>query len=394
MSILETRKLFGFPKLSFVDFKNAAYHVYKGAYRYALNIFFGQFFEGVFQQEVNLAVSEQMLLRIPLVETSKFFERIVIKTAYLLLPDKAIPACFDTDIYITREKDFLLKKPEVFSEEVKESIDLRAKNYQDLLEKHPDINLYIFNIETLEHSNYNPLSDLFPQADSGQSLQYFLERKPVKLNFVNFAPTSFEDYKEDFFRTDQHWKIGAAMQAYQQIYEMLRVNYPDISPMINVKSYEKIEGLEFLGSRARETLYPIEPDILEYVDVDLPSYTTYVNGVLMDYGKRDDYLSGIYHHEKYYNHYGGFYGDVQYSVYYHFENDSDRNLMMIVSSHSRMIQMYLASHYRDSYVIDMRFEENNLKPLEEYINEYQISDVLILGQPLITYYSTDYTILP
>lgn len=393
-SILEERKLVSFPSLSFRDFKTAVKRIFQGLYDQAGELFFDKFLDGSFQNKMNTAASEQMLLRIPLVEISKMFERTVIKSAYLALPDQALPASFDSGLYITRDSSNLMQDPALFTQAEKEAVDLRLANYRDLLADYPDINLYVFNIDTLPYSPYHPVSPYFPQADNGQSLQYFLENKPSELRFENFPLTSFKEYQDHFFKTDQHWNIYAAMQAYQQIYQMLQENYPDISPMLQVESYKKVDGVEFLGSLARKSLFPIEADILEYVDVDMPDYSTYVNGELTNYGGRENYLKGIYNHDKYFNHYRGFYGSAQVTIQYHFENGSDRNLLMIVSSHSRTIQMYLASHYRDSYVIDMRYEENSSKTLGEYIDEYQITDVLILGQAMITYYSTDYAIIP
>lgn len=393
-SLLEGRALSAFPELSFRDFKTALKRIIQRMPAEAGEIFFNQFIDGSFQSKVDKAASEQMFLRIFLVEYARLFDQAVIKSAYLSLPDRAFPASMSGSIYVTRDGENLLQDPLYFTEQEKEAVDARMANYRELLDKFPDVHFYVFNIETLPHSKYHPEAVYFPQADSGRSLQYFLENKPEELRFENFALNSYEDYKENFFKTDQHWKIGAAIQAYRQIYEMLREEYPDISPMLEFSPIKKVAGVDFLGALARKALFPIEPDILEYVDADMPPYDTYVNGELTIYGGREEYLNGIFDHEKYFNHYQGFYGSAQINIHYHFENDTDRNLLMIVSSHSRMIQMYLASHYRDSYVIDMRYEENSSKSLQEYIDEYEITDVLILGQPIISYYSTDYAILP
>jgi hypothetical protein len=393
-SSLEERELSAFPALSFRDFKTAVKRILQRMPAEAGEIFFNQFIDGTFRREFDKAASEQMFMRLFLVEYARLFDRANIKGAYLPLPDQAFPASMNGSIYVTRDGENLLQDPLYFTEQEKEAVDARIENYRELLQKFPDIRFYVFDIETLPHSTYHPVAPYFPQADNGRSLQYFRENKPEDLRFENFALTGFDDYRESFFKTDQHWKIGAAVQAYEQIYAMLREEYPDISPMIEFSPVKKIEGLDFLGALARKALFPIEPDILEYVDADIPPYDTYVNGELATYGGRDEYLQGIYDPDKYFNHYRGFYGSAQVNIHYHFDNDTDRNLLMIVSSHSRMIQMYLASHYRDAYVIDMRYEENSSKSLQEYIGEYEITDVLVLGQPLISYYSTDYAILP
>ena len=50
--------------------------------------------------------------------------------------------------------------------------------------------------------------------------------------------------------------------------------------MLTADAIKQVDGIEFLGSMARKTLYPIKPDILEYADVSMPAYDTYVDGEL------------------------------------------------------------------------------------------------------------------
>jgi hypothetical protein len=395
-SILEDRALIAFPRLSSRDFQTAVKRIYQGLYTDAGEIFFNQITRGTYQQRVNRAAAEQMLFRIPLVGTSRAFERATIKAAYLPLADEAIPASFDGGLYVTRDGYSLMQDVVNFTEVEQAAIDARIANYRELLEKHPEIHFYVFNIETLPYSPYHPEAKYFPQADDGRSMQYFLENKPAELPFINFALNSFEDYPARFFRTDQHWNIRGSMDAYQMIYRMIKEKYPDISPMLTVKEYRQVEGLQFLGYFARQSLYPVEPDILEYAKVSsVPHYDTYVDGVKTPYGNRDDYVRGTYNKgDKFYNHYRGFYGIQKRLIQYHFDNDSKRNLLMITSSYSRTIQLYIASHFSDTYIIDMRFPENSTKSLQEFIDEYGITDVLVLGQPSVTYTSIEDAIKP
>lgn len=394
-SILEDRKLAVFPQVSLRDFKTAAKRIYQGLFNEAGEIFFNQFIDTSFQRRVNKAAAEQMLLRIPLVEFARAFERAAIRSAYLPLPDEALPASFDSGMYIARDGCCVLQELMYFTATEQTAVDARSANYTELLAKYPGIHFYVFNIETLQHSSFHPMAQYFPQADGGRSLQYFLDHKPADLRFENFTLGSFQDYKDSFFKTDQHWNIRASLEAYQEIYELIKAGYTDISPMLGVEEIEQVDGLEFLGSLARKTLYPVPPDTLEYAGIEGLEYDTYVDGVLMDYGGRDRYIDGTYNQsDKFENHYRGFYGTQKVQIQYHFENGSQRNLLMITSSYSRTIQLYIASHFRDTYIIDLRFEENRAKSLQDFIDQYQITDVLIFGQPSVTYYSAEDAIKP
>ena len=122
------------------------------------------------------------------------------------------------------------------------------------------------------------MAQYYPNADNGQSLVYFLEKKPQALAFRNYALTSFQDYKDRFFRTDHHWNIRASVDAYQDIYAMLKEQYETISPPVEVKEYRQIKDLEFLGGFAKTTLYPVKPESLEYAVVDMEDFETYIDG--------------------------------------------------------------------------------------------------------------------
>ena len=178
------------------------------------------------------------------------------------------------------------------------------------------------------------------------------------------------------------------------IYEMLAENYEDISPILNVDKVRTLEGVSFLGSYARESLFPISPEPFEYLDIQLPAYKTIVNGKPETYGARDQYLSGNFPKQKYFNYYEGFYGSWKKLIVYEFDNTSDRNLLLISSSHARMNQMLIASHYKKTYVIDLRKQDAKTISIKKLVSEYQIDDVLFMGQPEVTYLSKGYAVSP
>jgi hypothetical protein len=175
---------------------------------------------------------------------------------------------------------------------------------------------------------------------------------------------------------------------------MIEKNYPDISPLLKNWPIKTVPGAEFLGTFARKSLFPIRPDPLEYADIDVGKYVTYVDGKEGTYSKREAYLKNDFDHSKYVNHYGKFFGDPKLILRYRFNNDSDRNLLMVASSYSRTIQLYLASHFHNTYVIDPRYEANRAITMGEFIDQYKISDVLIIGLPDVTYHSMSRAIQP
>lgn len=396
-SNIEERYLAVFPDALFRNQRTAVKRVFQGMFSEAIDLFFNDDAfnkDRSFQNQVESAIADQFPERIRMTEFSRTLERALISTSYALLPDPAFPTSLDTSSFITKERTRLFEPPIIYNASIKREINRRIENYSELINGNPNINFYALNIETIEYSKFNPLAKFYGNSDSGQSVNYFMENKPKNLQFRNFGISSYQDYDANFFRTDHHWNIRGALKAYKLIYEMLSKNYEEINPILDVSKIRLIDDLDFLGTYARRSLFPIKPEAFEYVEVKLPEYKTYVNGELRTYGGRERYLSGDFLRDNVYNHYQGFYGTFKKLIEYDFQNSSNRNLLIIGSSHARMIQLLIASHYHKTYVIDLRVGEVKAISLKLMISEYQIDDVLVLGQPEVTYLSNDYAITP
>ena len=115
--------------------------------------------------------------------------------------------------------------------------------------------------------------------------------------------------------------------------------------MLAIDEVRTLEGVNFLGSYARESLYPISPESFEYLDFcKFPEYKTFINGYPETYGRRDQYLSGNFTKDKYFSHYEKVsYGSWKKLIAYEFDNTSNRNLLLISSSHARMNQVLITS---------------------------------------------------
>ena len=393
-SEIEGRKLSVFPKNPFQNQKTGLKRLVQGYYIEAFNLFFKDLTNGSLQNQLNEAIADQFPLRINMTEFAYNVENALITSAYSLFTDNALPASTHTTILVSRDRSRLFIPPTNFNDSKKLDINFRIQNYIEISKNNPDINLYVFNVETLRYSKFNPVANLYIKADNGSSLAYFLENKPDTLRFNNLEISSYQEFENNFFRTDHHWNIHGALKAYRMIYEMLARNYKDISPMLETGRIQTLDGVNFLGSYARESLSPISPEPFEYLDIQLPEYSTFVNGKLETYGARDQYLSGNFSKEKYFSHYEGFYGSWKKLIIYEFDNTSDRNLLLISSSHARMNQMLIASHYKKTYVLDLRRQDAKAISIKKLVSDYQIDDVLFMGQPEVTYLSKAYAVSP
>ncbi len=390
-SEIEGRNLALFPTMGWEGLQTSIENLFLGNFIEAEPQFFQQFLDQSFQKAVNDAAMDQFPYRIKLISTAGALQRAQIHTAYMIFKDPAIPASLDTDYLIMRDEPVFIQYPVPFSYVSRSTIDKRVQNYRELIKSYPDKNFFIFYLERMAFAPYNPAVDFFPEADSGASFNYFIDSKPENLIVSSLRLESYPDHKENYFRTDHHWNIRGAWQGYSIIYDMLAEHFPDISPKLELQEFQVIEGAAFCGSYTRRTRVPCTPEPFEVALVNLPQYTTFIDGKEQLYGHRDQYLEGEYEQREFTYHYAEFYGHVIDRVDYHFINDSQRNLLILGNSYSQAVQAFIASHYRNTYVID--FRENTNFSIGEFLAGQKVDDILIVGD-VITYGRENWFINP
>jgi len=382
VSEVENRTLARFPNVELENLKSRIKEFLAGYFRTANVYVFDDEKASTIQEELKSAASDQFPFRLPLASFARWVERLQIRIAYSLLPDPAYPASLDLNYLLLRgDKQVYIQPPATWDDGRKELIDNRIENYQYLIDSFPEINFFVFYLERMAFASYNPVNLFFPQADKGQSFDYFLSNKPEKMAVSYWRLNGLEEHQQNFFRTDHHWNIRGAWAGYEIIYDLLKTKIPEISPKLVLKEFKQIEGVEFCGSYARRTLYPCQPDILEYADVDLPPYRTFLNGIESPRNNRSVYFKGEYNRDRYAEHYAEFFGYVTALVEYDYENQSDRNLLIIGGSYTQAMQEFIAAHYDKTFVVDLR-EYDNFS-LGEFIKVHDIDDVLVIGDVIV-----------
>lgn len=346
-------------------------------------------FDRSLQKAVDDALSDQFPLRIKLIQLARALERYQIHAAYALLPDPAIPADLDNDYLIMRDEPVFIQYPLPRSWVSTQTINERIDNYQQVMDKYPGIHFSIFYLERMAFAPYNPAAEYFSGSDKRSSFHYFMENKPDGLGISTLLLDNYQDFKQNFFRTDHHWNARGAWQGYQRIYDMLAENYPEISPKLQLKEFRTVEGVNFCGSYARRTLVPCQPEPFEVAIVDLPPYRSFIDGEEQPVGNRQEYLAGDFESEIYTNHYAQYYGFVEDQITFEFDNGSDRNLLIIGNSYTQAVQLFIAAHYHRTYIVN--FRENSDFNLAEFLENHQVDDVLILGD-ILTYGRAEWVI--
>jgi hypothetical protein len=379
-SIIEGRNLEHFSQLALPDFqvyKTSAKRILQGQYLNAVDLITTYLDQREYQRQTEQAASDQFPFRMSLIQTAKTLERGMIQLAYSFLDDPAIPADMRSGLVVSRDGKVIDYKPLIYNDQTIANMDQRIKNYGELIAQNPGINFYVYYIERIHTSPYDPLNPYFPQADKGQAFGYFARNKPTGLFLEKFQLNSLNDRLNYFYRTDHHWNIRGAWKAYEDIYKMLAPNYAGINPVLKLKGFKSLPGLKFYGSFARLTYYPIQPDDFEVADAEMPPLKIFNrHGTEIVEDAMTAYENGKYDTTPFVNHYASFGGNRDQFL---FVNDSGpaRNLLVISSSFAPPIIRFLAAHYARTYFVDLRAYEQF--SLQEFMNSYPIDDVIVIG---------------
>lgn len=392
-SVIEARNLKKF-SLEGLGFKAAYMEVISGNTNQAAVLLSDLLEERSLQTQLEKAASDQFPLRISAIKTAKAIDRWAINLVYRYLPDLMLPADMqaDTGLFIYRDESGFIFSPKRINEEIKSEINNRIDNYTQIINTYPKINFYLYYIERITYSQHNPMNQYFYDADKGQALAYFEKNRPEKLVLGKLILNSYDDYLNYYFRTDHHWNIHGALVAYQGIYQLLEANLPETSTPGAFTKISTLPDVLFLGSSARTSMYPIKGEEFEIIDFNLPPFKTILNGQEISYSKSAQYLAGDYSKEPYINHYGEYFGYDQPMIEFVFDNQSDRQLLIISNSFDNPRLPLVASHYAHTYSVNLLLNENF--SLSNFLSQNLVDDILIVGENDVAFSSEDWLIKP
>ena len=387
-SVVEARQTVALKPAESPNLKRAMDLIRDGKYFEGAEIILNLYTSASFVNKFETTISDQFPFRLQIIQFSKALERFTIKLAYGFTNDSIIPADMTREIYFDSNHNQLIYRPHDFNETTQSLINARIKNYEELINENPDINFHLYYYETLRNSKYHPLNPIFPEADKNQSIEYFENQLPEGLYISKFMLNGMEDHLNYYYRTDHHWNIYGVLHAYEEIYNLLSINYKEISPMLNVEEIASFPGIEFSGSLARLTLYPIVGDEFMVEVVNFPPFEMTKSGQELTEHPRDKYFEGRYSTIPYTNHFNEFYGKVTDIIEYKFENKSDRNLLIIGSSFRNALDPLLGAHYHKTYGVDLRYYTDF--SLSEFLEEHKVDDILILGDDEVAFEDLEY----
>ena len=325
--------------------------------RHLPNLTPAAFLTGEFQEDMESALSDQ----IPL---SQYFKKAYNELSSLYLKHLLVPLMKrHPETVINYNGMRIYQNYMLFSlnsfEKSTPQFDQMIAAYNAAIASNPQVSFSFYYIES--DSSYDPIS-----GEKNPVFAYLCNGLNVPNTRIGHLEIdSFTDYCNYFRRTDHHWNHLGSYQGYLSILPLLGVTDAPLIP-----EEEQIITRNYSGTKSASARLPC---FTEDAAVFFFSYPEL--GII--YGSEDAFRNGTASDSF---SYGNFYGgDADETVFDTGKNDRE-NLLIIGDSYDNAILKLLASHFRQTFALDLRYYNNgNGLNVTEYIRDHRIDRVLVIG---------------
>lgn len=258
---------------------------------------------------------------------------------------------------------------------IKDGLNKKIKNYNELMSKYKDINFYAYFIEKDTDIN-------FETNEKTNAYEYVKDKLFVK-SIAKFEINNINEFRNYFYKTDHHWNHKGSYKGYTEVLNLL-----------GITDYKKYEaevclGNDFSGSKATSSIFKkVITEPFNVYKFDFENLDITVNGEKKDYGLQSEFLlnpatAAIS--------YGSFYGwDAGEIIFKNNSSQSKDNILIIGDSFDNAILKLLAEKFNTTISIDLRNYKYYMKKdfdFEFYKKKYNINKVLFIGN--LDFYTSD-----
>lgn len=218
--------------------------------------------------------------------------------------------------------------------------------------------------------------------------------KDNNVNYIDLRPEfsrTEEQVKENFYRTDHHWKPTAALKATKEIFSFVEEKYPDVNlstELLDEDNWQihskskwhlgsdgKRTGIFFAGIDDILWLTPKFETDMEFI---VPSDNIDLKGKFEDTVIIKWPLKFMNPH---YNNAYCVYIGYDYGLTKHINDNApiDKKVLIVKDSFSLPVQSFLSTVFKDVHAVDLR--SLNEQTLVEHINEFNPDIVIMAYNP-------------
>ena len=333
--------------------------------------------KGFAEKRLQTALESELGNTIPAKATAMLFaaaiERDFISVANAPFAWKAVPTKFNSSYVKMPEYGVVVPLAWTKTQANYKSIKKWCKNLRKAAEQHPDVT-FVYDLVVDMYTSESNLSHFYTSdhIDEEESVEIISDAIEPSISLIDERIDSPEELATRWNKTEHHWKLERALEAYNAIGKLLGWKHVDYENDILVQDV-------WYGTSARGGLDLSISDEWRDLPTDFGNLGITIDGKPSSRGLRESYLAGqsidplTANTDFYWKYYGGNKPEIIY------ENPSCTNgktCLFVETSYSIAIERYVADNYRRTVCIAPINCEVN-KSLESYINEYGVDDVVI-----------------
>lgn len=245
---------------------------------------------------------------------------------------------------------------------------LRAQNINDVSERVTDASFYVYYVE-------RDLDINFETNEKSGAYEYLKEQLNSSIKVGRLKIDNFDDYQNDYSKTDHHWNYIGAYNGYLDLVDLLEIKEEPIEPKKEICTRSIMNGSK---ERLLGVLGYFKEQFCGYM-FDFEEHDVFINFQKSEkYTDAEEVIKGTYPQVIYGTFFGGDYGFLEFN----FHVPDKENLLIIGDSYDNAVNELLASHFNKTYNVDLRHykrysgEEFNI---DKFVKEHEIDKVLIIG---------------
>ncbi len=334
------------------------------------------FLSGDFQDDLESYTADALPLRETLLLGKASLQRLSISEMAALLGYDAYHTFFGSGYLHETEGNRLLAARATQSKKVLNGLAASVDSINDFVASNPGYSYYFAMPYRSDVLGIGPLAGLVSEPVDAEFLQSrIFSRLSPDITQINLMPSSYEEFKEDYFKTDHHWNIKGAYKAYCKINEAMG-NASSTLPCGELLTFPTAQ---FYGSEARSGLdTSIGPDMIQDYEFAVPNHEAWIYGELMpnDFAASTQaYIDGFQPDNPFVNLYADYWhADYGQIVFVNQDNKTSKNLLIVADSFSNPMERMFLSSYSRVYVYDPRYATISLA---DFLKKYDdIDDIL------------------
>lgn len=286
-----------------------------------------------------------------------------------------LPAFYGSSLVVTSTGGGrLLETAEKATPQILENCSSMADLYDQFAERHPELRTFLYFAPDSLNVTGAPTARLVSNPLTYDKVRGVFASKLSSYVWVD-GDMPYEEFADRWYKTDHHWTVDGAYDAYRRIAEAM-----EVGELIEEGEAIVYDQPSFYGSLARRSLNEAFEDRIKDYAFSYPDFEVAIDREESSFESllhKGRYEQGSWNANKFANRYAEyFHNDFGLIQIDNPEPTVNESLLLVGDSYTNCMERFLASSFATTYVLDPRHDE---RTIDEFLAEHpDVDNVLFL----------------